>query len=418
MPTAAMKPFKIFRPGKHTAACGTVIEFTEADLTNAVKAYNPDVYATPLVIGHPKTEDRAYGWAASLSYAEGHVWVNPEHVEPQFAEMVESKAFRNRSASWYMPDHPSNPVPGTLYPKHIGFLGAMPPSLKGLGDVKFNEGSAPVDFSDDPRPDLVLEFADLSTDDTWAMASAFSGVARAWRKFRDMVIADKGLEEADKLLPDWEIADAERNAMRLQERAVSNSKTQAPAYNEAGAAGDNTPTEGTVMTPEEIAAMKAENARLAREAASFAEREEAVKKSEHTAKVARISANLQPLVDQGKLLPAQRPQVAAFMATLDDSTQVVEFGEAVDGKVPSVSALAFMESFLKGLPTAVDFSERSSNNNGKGNALSAREIGEKTRKVFDEAAAAGNPISFSEASQRVCAEYNIEQVDSSSAPNV
>ena len=67
-----MKPFRIFRPGKHRAACGTVVEFTEDDLKRAVAAYSPVLYAAPLVIGHPKTEDRAYGWAESLTYDDGH----------------------------------------------------------------------------------------------------------------------------------------------------------------------------------------------------------------------------------------------------------------------------------------------------------------------------------------------------------
>ena len=84
-----MKPFRIFRPGKHRAACGTVVEFTEEDLKRAVAAYSPALYAAPLVIGHPKTEDRAYGWAESLTYEDGHVVVHPDKVNPEFSELVE-----------------------------------------------------------------------------------------------------------------------------------------------------------------------------------------------------------------------------------------------------------------------------------------------------------------------------------------
>lgn len=423
MPTERkpMKPFKIFRPGKHTASCGTVVEFTEQELRAAAAAYDPQVYATPLVIGHPKQEDRAYGWTASLSYSDGHLWVNPEHVEPNFAELVETKAFRNRSASWYMPDHPNNPKPGTLYPKHIGFLGAVPPSLKGLGDIQFNEQAGPVDFAEDPHPELVLEFADLTSDERWSMAGTMRTMARAMRKWRDAVLVEKGQEEADKLIPSWDIEDAEREAMRLEERARQDANAN-PSYTEpAGKTGhqvDKTATTGdNTMTPAEIEAMKKENERLAARDREFSERENSLKAAEATAKVQRISAALQPHVDAGRLLPAQRPQLAAFMATLDDSAQVVEFGEAEDGKpAPKVSPLAFMEGFLAGLPKAVELKERANSDKGGKGSITQAEYAEKIEAKVKEAAAAGRPLSFSAASLQVAAEFEV--TEQGGAPNV
>ena len=43
------------------------------------------------------------------------------------------------------PDHPSNPVPNAYYLRHVGFLGAQPPAVKGLGEARF----ADVDQDDD-----------------------------------------------------------------------------------------------------------------------------------------------------------------------------------------------------------------------------------------------------------------------------
>lgn len=423
MPTdrKPMKPFKIFRPGKHTASCGTVVEFTEQELRAAAAAYDPQVYATPLVIGHPKQEDRAYGWAASLSYSDGHLWVNPEHVEPNFAELVESKAFRNRSASWYMPDHPNNPKPGTLYPKHVGFLGAVPPSLKGLGDIQFNEQAGPVDFAEDPHPELVLEFAGITADERWSLASTLSTMARAMRSWRDAVLAEKGLEEADKLIPSWQIEDAEREAIRMQEQARQDANP-VTAYNEpAGTTGhqvDTTATTGdTTMTPAEIEAMKRKNEEQAEQLRQFNERENNLKAAEAAAKVQRISAALQPHVDAGRLLPAQRPQLAAFMATLDDSAQVVEFGEAEDGKpVPKVSPLAFMEGFLAGLPKAVELKERANSDKGGKGTITQAEFAEKIEAKVKEANAAGRSLSFSAASLQVAAEFDV--TEQTGTPNV
>ncbi len=424
MPTdrKPMKSFKIFRPGKHTASCGTVVEFTEQQLLDAVKVYDPGLYATPLVIGHPKQEDRAYGWAASLSYSDGHLWVNPEHVEPQFAELVENKAFRNRSASWYMPDHPNNPSPGNLYPKHIGFLGAVPPALKGLGDIQFNEQASPVDFAEDPHPELLLEFADMTADDRWSMASALASVGRTLRTVKNFLIAEKGQEEADRILPEWEVEDPTRQSVRMEERARAEAESRSPSYTEpAGKTGPQVTTTDTTgdstMTPAEIEAMKKENERLAARNREFSEREENIRKAESEAKLARINAALQPHVDAGRLLPAQRPQVAAFMATLDDSAQVVEFGEAAEGQqAPKLSPYAFMDAFLGKLPKAVDFKERSNANTGGKGTISQREYAEKITAKVNEAKANGVELSFAAASLQVAADFEVVAQDGT--PNV
>lgn len=419
MPTdrKPMKPFKIFRPGKHTAACGTVVEFTEQQLLDAVAGYDPAVYAAPMVIGHPRQEDRAYGWAASLSYSDGHLWVNPEHVEPQFAELVENKAFRNRSAAWYMPDHPSNPKPGTLYPKHIGFLGAVPPSLKGLGDIQFNDQAGPVNFAEDPHPELVLEFADMAQDDRWSMASALASVGRTLRTVKNFLIAEKGQEEADRILPEWEVEDPSRQAIRMEERARQDANN-VPAYNEpAGSAGQQvdttTITKETAMTPEEIAEMKRQNAEQAQRIAQFTERETNLQAAEAAAKLQSINASLQPHIDAGRILPAQRAQVAAFMATLDDGAQVVEFGEApaAGQAVPKVSALAFMQGFLEQLPKAVELRERSNASKGNKGTITQVQFAEKITEKVQAAAAAGRHLSFSEASNQVAAEFDVQAQD-------
>lgn len=398
-----MKPFRIFRPGKHRAACGTVVEFSEDDLKRAVAAYSPQTYAAPLVIGHPKTEDRAYGWAESLTYEDGHVVAHPDKVEPQFAELVEQGAYRNRSASWYMPDHPNNPSPGNLYPKHIGFLGAVPPALKGLGDVQFTEGAQPVDFSADPAPELVLEFADA--DDAWNVASMLSSTARMFRGLRDWLLADKGAEEADRLLPGYAIEDLERQALRQEERA-RNTPAQ-PAFTEPTTPTPETPN----MTPEQIAALKAENDSNKAALAQFQERETALAAAERMAAVSAIDASLEPLVKAGKLLPAHRQAVANFMADLSDDqdAQTIEFGEAAEGQtVPKLSPRAFMQAFLAAMPKAVDYSERGGQTVENAGAMTPKQLADKaTAKRAQVLKEQGRSISFTEATNLVLEEAGV-----------
>lgn len=398
-----MKPFRIFRPGKHVASCGTAVEFTEDDLKQAVSNYNAQVYAAPLVIGHPKTEDRAYGWAERLSYEDGHVVAHPDKVDPAFADLVEKGAYRNRSASWYMPDHPNNPVPGSLYPKHIGFLGAVPPALKGLGDIQ---------FSAEDHPDQVVEFAD-TPDDAWALSSFMSSTARMLRGIRDNLLATKGADDAEKLVPSWTIEDMERQAMRQEEKARQADKGALPSFTD--------PTEDPKMTlsKEEAEKLTRERDEAQAKLKDFQERETALKAAEHMATVATIERDLDPMVKAGKLLPAQVKGVAAFMASLDNKDLVVEFGEPVDGVVPKVSNRAFMLEFIKGLPKAVDYNERAGNTRENSGALTPTQLAEKATalraKVKSEQ---GIDISFSEATNRVLRESGVTVEDPSTTPQV
>ncbi|STD22410.1 Uncharacterised protein [Enterobacter asburiae] len=75
----------------------------------------------------------------SLSLNGGDLLAEPDQLDPQFAELVGNGRFKKVSASFYLPDSPNNPKPGTLYLRHVGFLGAQPPSIKGLKQVSFGE---------------------------------------------------------------------------------------------------------------------------------------------------------------------------------------------------------------------------------------------------------------------------------------
>lgn len=413
-----MKPFKIFRPGTHTASCGTAVTFTKEQLAAACAGYEPSNYASPLVIGHPKTEDRAWGQIEKLTMDDaGDVWAHPSHVEPKFDDLVQSKAFPNRSASWYMPDHPNNPTPGALYLKHVGFLGAAAPALKGLGQIEFKDPVLQaISFDEDPNPDQVVEFADAASasDDAWSLASFMSNTARMLRGLRDNYLADKGVEEADKLVPAYQIEDLERQAAAAQLKASNLDKGGlSPAYNEPTDRGN------TAMTPEQIAALQAENDANKAKLASFTERETALAAAEIMATVASIDASLDPLVKAGKILPAQRKTLANFMASLDDKAQVVEFGEAVDGVVPKISNRQFMRDFLAKLPKSVEYTEVAGQTNANSGALTPSQLAEKATALRVKVKAdSGREISFTEATNRVLAESGVTVEEASTTAQV
>lgn len=320
-----MKSLQIFKPGKHTDVKGLVIDFTEDMLRACAAAYDPAKFEAPLVIGHPiKMDDPAYGWTKAVSYADGALVIDPDQVEPQFAEMVNAGRFKKISPSFYLPDSPNNPTPGQLYLRHVGFLGAAAPAVKGLKSASFaasDEG--------------VVEFADVAP---WRMRS----IAQILRNIREYVIGKGTVEEADRVVPNYLIDDIE--SVPADSIAVTAYSEHKPESN---------------MTPEQIAAQKKiddDRKELDRKSAEFAERETKVKAAEEKTRREGIAAFVTSLVKAGKVLPRDEAGLAAYMAGPNEAG-VVEFGEGDDKK--SVAPDAFLRTFLEGLPKQVDYQEHS-----------------------------------------------------------
>ena len=139
-----MNRIEIFRPGKFKAMNGTEVSFSAEMLKDIAESYDPKVYQAPLVIGHPKVEDPAYGWVKNLSFSGERLSAEPEAVVEEFASLVSARRYQNVSASFFTPEHPANPKPGKYYLKHVGFLGAVPPAVTGLKTVSFADNDDKV----------------------------------------------------------------------------------------------------------------------------------------------------------------------------------------------------------------------------------------------------------------------------------
>lgn len=129
----------IFKAGTHRTVGGRAIAFSEEDLAATVAAYDPAVHEAPVVVGHPKTDDPALGWVSGLKCVGLRLEADFRQLDPAFAEAVEAGRYKHVSAAFYAPDSPRNPKPGVYYLRHVGALGAVPPSVKGLGPLTFAE---------------------------------------------------------------------------------------------------------------------------------------------------------------------------------------------------------------------------------------------------------------------------------------
>lgn len=133
-----MQRIQIFKTGNHTSEDGRQWSFPADVVQQLVDNYDPAAFAAPLVVGHPALDAPAYGQVARLVLNGDTVEMEPAHVEPQFAALVNAKRFPNVSASFFPPEHPSNPKPGQWYLRHVGFLGAAAPAIPGLKPASFN----------------------------------------------------------------------------------------------------------------------------------------------------------------------------------------------------------------------------------------------------------------------------------------
>lgn len=128
----------IFKAGRHTAMSGASLTFSETDLRRTAAAYKPSLHVAPLVLGHPKDDAPAYGSVTGLSVDGGNLMAEAS-VGAELTKLVRDGKYLRVSSSFYSPDAPNNPYPGTYYLRHVGFLGAMPPAVKGLEPPSFGE---------------------------------------------------------------------------------------------------------------------------------------------------------------------------------------------------------------------------------------------------------------------------------------
>ncbi len=314
------KTIHIFKPGAHTAMSGAVLNFSESDLAASAAAYDPALHEAPLVIGHPKADAPAYGWVQSLQYAEDGLHAKPDQVDADFAELFNAGRYKKISASFYKPDSPSNPKPGVYYLRHVGFLGAQPPAIKGLKQAEFADAD-----------EGIVEFSEW--DDVQN--------ASLWRNVREWIIGKFGQDEADKVVPQYAVQQLEQSAQQeLMEEASEQESSPQPAF-----------SEGDPMTAQRIAELEAENSRLKQQQVDFAEAQKRDKQDAlHTAHL-NFAENL---VKDERLFPYQKKLVVAMLDSIANQEQVIEFGEG-DGKKPLLDAVK--DDWLAKAPKVIEFGE-------------------------------------------------------------
>lgn len=340
--------------GNHPGCSGSKKEWTDSDLQYIASSYDPKKHIAPIVIGHPAHDSPAFGWVSASKKVGNKLLLKLVQVSDQLKEKVRKGEYKTVSIGLF-PDM-------TL--RHLGFLGAAIPAVKGLKQVVFSEKAE------------------------WTIESEF--FCEAWQqetvknifgRLRDWMIDKFSLEEADKIISSYDI-----EALK-PEPPKENSAVAVPQYSERDSnKGGNDMREWIAkmkeavglaekeLTPDpsikfseadiqaaetrgkesqfaEVEKLKKEKADLEKEKGEAAAR---TKEIETKARNEGITAFCEGLCKEGKLTPALRKIIEPIMISVGavDQPPSIEFSEGV-----KKSALEGIKDFLTEIPKVVTFKE-------------------------------------------------------------
>ncbi len=316
----------IFKTGRHTSRGGATRSYNESDLDRFASTYNGQAsserHDAPAVIGHPKLDAPAFGLFSKLKRNGSILYGSLRDASPEFIDTVKAGHYRKVSAKF-----DSN---GLL--KHVGWLGAQAPAVKGLPEFSFSEEDLDGDCYD-----IDLTFSEPDDD----------------------------LDEMSN-----------KNEPKTAASATATTPKES-APNHKAPKETTTATPATVETPETVTAtefaefqkkQEAENKRLTDELAAERQKTRELEFSEYLG-----GDDL-----KGRVTPAMKPGLTRIMHSLADSSDEYEFSEG--DKEIKQSPLDALKAVIEKLPVSVEFGEMAT----EGPATGASEFSEAEEKELDE----------------------------------
>ena len=284
---------EIFRAGSY----GDKGNFSADDLDRVIANYDSKTHEAPACIGHPADNLPAYGWTSALKRDGDTLLAKFSQVDPAFESAVKAGRFKKRSAAFYI-----DAAGKVQNLRHVAFLGAQPPEVKGLKNLN---------FEDNGRKFTQVDFGEEET----------------------VAVTEKTIGEQ---ISEW-----------FAEKFGPKTAT-AGTFSEADAKRIATEAASAAAAPLQ-AKVTALEAQLAKQATEFAERETKIANSETrqraTEAVTRLKAN-------GKWVPAfEKMGLVQLFDELAKLTVTVEFGEG-DAK-RKLTPVETLTVFLEGLPKIV-----------------------------------------------------------------
>ena len=325
--------------------------------------YNAGDGEAPVVVGHPKTDDPAYGWVKRLHYREddGVLTADIGNLDPDFRLLVRDGRYKRISSAFDMGGD------GVINLRHVGFLGAAKPAVSGLKPVSFS-GEAAMTYEFGGTPAAANKPASLKA------------VLSSIRSY----LAD------EKVSPLWALTPTANREFANNGGSMPNSENTKPVDDSAGSETIEKQAAG------EFAADK----RGAAQGAALAKKVEQLDKAqaEFVAKrdLAEAQSHVRELIREGKLTPAQAPGLAEFIAAQPEDKTICFAAGGGDGKEQKVSPRAYALKFLDALPAQVAYGEAAENTQN-GIATDAEALARKVSAFVAEQKEQGIEVSYGDA---------------------
>jgi len=386
-----MKNFKgfgdwieIFRGGKQMDSSGREHD-GDALIDRAVETFDPAYHEPPIVVGHPKDNAPAFGWVQGIKRSGNRLMVKARDVVPEFEAIAKQGLYKKRSASFY-PD-------GRL--RHVGFLGAAPPAVKGLADLRFDDDESVIfEFSASKEDKAAQEARSkkykiaikdgghVTKPGEWASvpddqfldpvnyrypcpdANQTRAAASYWGQADNQAqytSQERSIinERLDKFRKKFKIGEYRREGkMKFSEfleifkfwkKVEENPDIELPALSakqKPGAGGDKTFTEADI----EAAKKEAADAEREKVTAEFNQKGE---QAQREAQNQEISDFCDDMVSKTKIPPSWKDAgLVAFMQSLDGTLEIT-FAEGSEKKTP----LKWFKEFLEGFGESSIFKE-------------------------------------------------------------
>ncbi|MBI3771452.1 MAG: hypothetical protein HY272_01915 [Gammaproteobacteria bacterium] len=317
---------EVFRAGEQVSSDGTRRTWSNDELDQMV-ANHSAATAAPIVIGHPQVNDPAYGWVNELKRDGDSLFAKFRDVHPEFSKAAEDGAYRKRSVRVY-----KTPQNGFAL-EHVGFLGAKRPAIA-LDAMNYSARAEGEVF-------------DFEAD--WVTPNI---LARMMRRMREFLIEKFGAEEADRVMPDYEVSSLADHANSIMnDNAKPSSIFSAPNKGE------------TIVTPEEHQA--ALDAAVKKAQADFSAQQTTLQQQLDAERRQRLQGEFSAFVKGSHLTPAQAEGAVDFMLQLSDATEAqFEFSAGEGDKAQKIkkSPLQWFKDFVSAVPQQVALGESAAEN--------------------------------------------------------
>jgi len=321
---------QIFKAGAYPGK----MPVTAEDLETMARGYDPRRHEAPLVLGHPEGDAPALGWVERLRRVGDTLWARVRQVTPELRRAVREGRFTKISMAVY----PQFAGSGGMYLRHVGFLGAEVPAVKGMAPIRWADGEFEAHELDLP----IAEALDRQHAVMRVLDGCYLLMDRVHAILDDEAVADPQVAILDQV-------DSLRSLIAAETFTEGNGGILMNFWDKLKAlfreAGIAVPEAGAAPAPDPKppAPVFSEADVQAREAAAAAkakvEADQAVAAARRTAEVkAEATAFVEAGIRAGKILPAWRETVQP----------ILERGDA---------AAADVRKLLEGLPKLVEFAE-------------------------------------------------------------